>query len=1463
MHTAWRLERTYLAGAGRDESRLEGLDIGWADPFDASGHAALWADNGTGKTMITALRYALYLPHSRDFIRGDSDRSLAKLVRSRDVCHVVEQVSRVVDGELQRVVVGMVAEWPDGGTRDLDNPGRLHRHFYGWQCGVAGPTIDDLPFRTQAGRWATRPQFISGVREILPRSGAGAPYAPSDHQGSWQRWLANAGIDLEQVRFQTIMNASEGGVDRVMRFADSDAFVRWLTGATMSSSTVDQITKSIETLRANASARPHWVTELDLWEKLAGPILDLAVAYDRVGASRRALATAEADAVRVLTVGDATIRALAAESETANRLQGEYDKKRRDAGAALRRAQAHRLRMELRAFELTAADARNIAEQRARDRDEAVRVLNAWRLVGDVLDFTVNQGVLAGLEERRDAAEKQTEELRQDEELHRRELARLLTSRRDRAGRASEEAARLFEAAAAVLRDAEQDLRAYVRDHAAQAQHVGQLRSTIETSELVLNQAVLDGLLGEGEDPAQRAEQAAESEHRAQLDRDAADRTLTEADRSIRKTEKVLSGAQRRADTARDDAEKAERALLAIESRIRALTTDVRFLDVVGSGVDDPWEARASIVESLAEYARVYEEDAATARQRRDVAQRTIHSVGSDGLLPPPQLAEDVVALLTEQPDSILAWPGWCWLADTMTAEEATAFALARPEIVSGVVVARPDLLDRAAELAANVDRDVAVWIGAVVDPAAARARTLADDGAHGRVLLPPPGTYDRDAASKMVDKAADALAEANAEIDLATRRASNARDMAASFASLWTDFPTDPRRGLADKAHAAHERRAAAQTDLQAAEDELEVLAAQREEAQQQRIDAQTAIDDLRDTRLLLMPVVEAARAGSQARQDLPAHLEKELTLRQRVAELDTQIPELREKARDMEQTAKDATRQHADMVEALRAAGLAPNSEGPIPTAGEAALRARLASVEAALASAAVDPELHQTIHRTRSKLADLEARLSRDPALRALAEQLAETDGARHPVALTESVATAETHEGVARERYSKAQAHADTAHTNYQSRAAEVADRTSPDVEGFPPANAITEAREAERVAFRLDAKAAELSEAHREAEANLDDAKNALQRAEEATKLVERAVKPLRRLAAPIKDGRPAADVDQLIDQLDEANERIHTTRHDLDADEGNQNRAANAVRAQANSPQARLVEGRTDQDPRLVDLIHRLRGDEQLPADAMRIADELEQRIATLRDDLADHDKHVRTTAKMLHVQAATALQRLRAYQNQSSLPEGLGEWSQRKFVTIDHEPVPDDESVAVDRVARVVHSLLAPGTGRSDAQEMLFAAARALVDAPFQVRILKPHTNLAVDRVDVAELKNFSGGQRVTAGVLLYAAMTRVRASGEPSSIGWLWLDNPFGQASADQFVRTMRLAADKLGLQLVFTAAPKDKGALSMFDRVVMLARKSRPSSKERVVVVDNGGREVVDLTLVQKDALAVLGE
>src|ERR1035438_5881607 len=184
MQTGWRLERTYLAGAGYPDSRLEGLDINWSDPVEPTGHAALWADNGTGKTTITALRFALYLPNLRDFVRGDSDRSLARLVYSGNVCHIVEQATRQVNGELQRIVMGMVADWPDGGTQDLDNPSRLRRDFYGWVASPHGPSIGDLPFRTESGRWETRAPFVGGVRAVPAGGRSGGRPAGPEHRRS-------------------------------------------------------------------------------------------------------------------------------------------------------------------------------------------------------------------------------------------------------------------------------------------------------------------------------------------------------------------------------------------------------------------------------------------------------------------------------------------------------------------------------------------------------------------------------------------------------------------------------------------------------------------------------------------------------------------------------------------------------------------------------------------------------------------------------------------------------------------------------------------------------------------------------------------------------------------------------------------------------------------------------------------------------------------------------------------------------------------------------------------------------------------------------------------------------------------------------------------------------------------------------------------------------------------------------
>ncbi|MCI4142260.1 hypothetical protein [Streptomyces sp. MMS20-AI2-20] len=1461
MQTGWRLERTYLAGAGFPESRLEGLSINWSDPFEPTGHAALWADNGTGKTTITALRFGLYLPHARDFIRGESDRSLAKLVRSGDVCHVVEQATRVVGGELQRIVMGMVADWADGGTQDLDNPRKLQRDFYGWVTYGSGPTIEDLPFRTSVSRRATHTQFVEAVRGMLPTGGALPPHRPSDHQRAWGDWLAAAGVDVEQLRFQSDMNASEGGVDHVMRFPDSDACVRWLIGATTPTTTVEQIGKSIEVLRANAAARPQWSDELALWESLTEPLLRLAIAHDQVATHRRAVATAEANAAAVVADSEATLAELAAEEASAGEKHEEHERLRRESAATARRAQAHRLRMRLKAAELRANAAAALADKRRADRDLAVRELAAWRLVQGVLDANTAKTQLAGLTARFGAAEKHTADLRKEEQQHLHALARLLTDHRERAAADLRAAEKQRDQALTILATAQVQQQKAVAAHATAAEQVRHVGDQITESERILSEAVTAGLLREGADPAAVEAEWARKAASALREREAAGEALRSVDKQADAQRRAMAKAQNAVVTARHDVESAERQLRHVIDRVRALEDDERVRDAVGDSGIELWTARTALTDALSQRAETADGDAAEARAAATEARRTLDAVGADGLLPASALVEKAVRRC--QDADVPAWPGWRWLADTMTSQAALSFATARPDIAAGVVVSHPDHFPRALDAIGDLDTDTAVWVGAVLDPEAAVSPSAADhtDGTLARVLLPHPGTYDREAARDMLATAENALTSATLRLQEAGQRATDARSALAALNQLWNDFPADPRTALQEKIRSAQERLEAARSDEQAAVDALQDLALLKHEHEAARDAAQEVIDRATDMRRLLIPVMSAADALSSAREKLPGLRTAEAEHRRRVDQLGEEIPDLAaavERARDL---VRIHTRRRDDAANDLRSAGLSATTDGPVPTDDAPTIRARLQSVTSALEDSAVDPELRQRIIDTRQHLADLDAKLDADIDLRRLAERFADADDARHPIALGTATRHAEDREAEAREEYAKAWQAAETARREHQRQAEDRADRSSPDIEGFPSADLVAEADEAEGFADRLDELAGQALLIQRSEEQLARNAESAATAARQSAQLVEASVGALRYLADPALTGRRADDITALTTRIAEVSERVRESRKHLADSEHARQKEASTVRAHANSPQARKVEAA--EDTRVIDLISRLRGDEQLPAEAERIAGELEQRAVSLRDDLDRHDRDVHTCAVMLHVQASRALDRLRAYQNQSRLPDGLGEWSQRRFVVIEHEKVPADESVAIDRVTRVVHSLLTPGAGRSDAQSLLFAAARALVDAPFRVRLLKPHIDLSLDRVDVAELKNFSGGQRVTAGVLLYATMTKVRALSDTTSVGWLWLDNPFGQASADQFVRTMRRAADQLGLQLLFTAAPKDKGALSMFDRTIMLGRRSRPSSGEKVVVVDDGSRELVDLVLVQRDVRAVLGE
>jgi hypothetical protein len=107
---------------------------------------------------------------------------------------------------------------------------------------------------------------------------------------------------------------------------------------------------------------------------------------------------------------------------------------------------------------------------------------------------------------------------------------------------------------------------------------------------------------------------------------------------------------------------------------------------------------------------------------------------------------------------------------------------------------------------------------------------------------------------------------------------------------------------------------------------------------------------------------------------------------------------------------------------------------------------------------------------------------------------------------------------------------------------------------------------------------------------------------------------------------------------------------------------------------------------------------------------------------------------------------------------------------------------------------------------------------------------MLKPDAVLRDERVRVAEMSDvFSGGQLLTAAIILYCTMAWLRASerghAQRAHAGVLFLDNPIGRASAGYLLELQMAVADKLGVQLVYTTGLFDTNALSVFPLIIRL--------------------------------------
>jgi hypothetical protein len=181
--------------------------------------------------------------------------------------------------------------------------------------------------------------------------------------------------------------------------------------------------------------------------------------------------------------------------------------------------------------------------------------------------------------------------------------------------------------------------------------------------------------------------------------------------------------------------------------------------------------------------------------------------------------------------------------------------------------------------------------------------------------------------------------------------------------------------------------------------------------------------------------------------------------------------------------------------------------------------------------------------------------------------------------------------------------------------------------------------------------------------------------------------------------------------------------------------------------------------------------------------------------------------------------------------------------WAGEPFLRIRAE-VPGGQAERQARLEPLLDRLVAKGVipdGRALAEQ----SVRELVGQRIDVTLLKPDAHLRRDRLSVVEMQTFSRGQQLTAAILLYCTMARVRAQrrgrGHRPDAGVLLLDNPVGTCSSVPLLALQHLVARQMRVQLVYTTGVNDVDALATFPNTIRLrnAHLGRTSGDKHVTV------------------------
>ncbi|MEO7193542.1 MAG: hypothetical protein ABIZ05_01770 [Pseudonocardiaceae bacterium] len=1398
-------------------------------PRRPSPATVLFLENGGGKSVLLKLIFSVMLPGRRQVVGTSNTRVLEKFVLGTDVAHVVLEWQHVGTGE--RVIVGKVSAWRDHVVST--DPNRLLEAWYSFRPTTAF-NLDTLPF-TELGRVVS----MAGFRDRFTDARAAEPELQAVWEpihGLWTAHLGNLGLDPELLNYQRRMNAGEGEAASAFTFKSDEAFIDWLLTAVTGEDSPRSLGEVVEQYATKLAQRDGLMAERDF---VAGALERLtplaAAARDATAAAalNRETHGTVARFAAVLTTRHAheteRLTRLATDAKQAADAEREAD---RQVGRLNRIL--NELRRALAGLRWRAAEQQM---ERLRDqRDDARATLAGWQATDTVLAHA----------RAREEAERFRAIIGQREQ----KAAPVLAAREQAAKRLARGLLAVAASADAEVTRLEASA-AETDDQVAQAERGGDeatrraeqergraagAEAAIAAAQSALRAAVTDGLLlSATDDVAVAAERARGIAAAATEQVAAALGELVALSAERKNTGAGLRAAQATRHDKQTATGDAERALTTAQRIAEALVAEDRLTGLLGTDTVLLDTDTPTLLDLLDTAIHTAEGEQTTQRiaQRHD--QRVLDALGTGGLLPP---SDDVSASLASLEDAdITAWSGWRYLA-SIPADERAQILARHPHLVDGIALNNPDHLDRA-ERILTAARLLPRCVVAVGTTAALTDRDAPVPAGIGFLVPPNPAMYDEDKAEDerqsllaTQERRRTRLAALTAEIAADQRLVVRLRDWAR-------DYPPGTLRRLAEEhTTAAHALRLAQQTvdELAARIEEIENAEHTLQETLPERRHAETEAKGRAErlTRLAerTAPIPDWQRSIREARDAATSHEHDAERHRVRAGRL-------REAAATARRTADDHRRIAVTSRDELRkvAGGGAVEASSPVPAEPVETLRAAYDTAQTAYAKVEVGADLRSELAGVEAREADTRSNVEAvAPDIRALASQLLTSlDGAD---AAARAAAT---------ERAARTAQHCED---DYTAQATEVGELKR-DYERLAPQEVVLELPyerpsdipQAERLVARAQA---EWETARR----GCEDLTTRRERLDAEVNGTERIVTGFQAhldvlgsvitdrlevdpgLAAytgNVEEAR-ARRVD-LMGQLREADEVLHDAERLV-------RRTVDALASYATADRFEQVDSLVRRQISSVDR-------EALPNYAAEWETALRSRFRSLADDLGQINRHRGAIITRLRGMVEQSLGTLRAAQRLSKLPDGLGDWSGQEFLRIKFADA--DPAVLDERLGEVIdEATAASGTragdnrrlsrqsdhsgGKRDGLTLLLRGVRAVMPKGVKVEMLKPDAVLRTERVRVAEVSDvFSGGQLLTAAIILYCTMAALRANerghARRTHAGVLFLDNPIGRASAGYLLELQLSVADRLGVQLIYTTGLFDTNALSVFPLLIRL--------------------------------------